>query len=125
MKRLKSKLKSKSGETFTEVLVSMMVISLASLLLASMIMASQRIVSNSAKAYTRYVNQVNLLETHGSQPSDDSKKAELGYTEVTSGMSIQINGKIGTEDFKDKSISSIKVYQISEGGKVVLRSYGK
>lgn len=59
--KIKKKLKSKSGESITEVLVALLVSSLGLMILAGMISSSFRLISGSRNAVERYVDAQNEL----------------------------------------------------------------
>lgn len=81
---LKKKLKSKSGESIAEVLITALVVALGALLLVVMVVASRNIIQKSEKAYNTYLNERNTMEaqddadhTTDNQPADDSKEYKL------------------------------------------------
>lgn len=60
------KLGSKAGESLTETLVAVLIVSLASILLVTMVQASRRVVTRSGSAYSGYIKEHNELAVESS-----------------------------------------------------------
>ncbi len=64
MKRpIRKRLRSRAGETITEVLVSVLIAALGMTLLAGMISAASKMITDSKKSTETYVNAENILAT--------------------------------------------------------------
>lgn len=89
------KLKSTSGESFAEVLVASVVISLGMILLVSMINASVRIISRSEQAFDNYYEAKNNYNT-GNISSSDAQVVRVetrGVNAVNTPMNLPVNVK--------------------------------
>ena len=64
--RVRAKLGSNAGESLTETLVAVLIVSLASILLVTMVQASRRVVTRSGSAYSDYISEHNDLAVEGS-----------------------------------------------------------
>ena len=61
MRAMRAKLKSRAGESIAEVLVALLISSVAIVMLASMITTSARITNDSKKSYAEYYDANNAL----------------------------------------------------------------
>ena len=68
--RIKARLRSRAGESIAEVLVSLLISSLALVMLAGMISAAARMVKRSEGYIETYVEGVNAVAEKGASPSD-------------------------------------------------------
>lgn len=69
-KRIRKKLKSDAGESISEVLVALLISSLALVMLASMISTTQRIVSTSKEKMNQYYEANQVLDTMSESGGD-------------------------------------------------------
>ncbi|NLC74607.1 MAG: hypothetical protein GX685_05155, partial [Clostridiales bacterium] len=63
--RVLNKIKSTSGESISEVLISMLIVALGSIMFATMVMASKNLIQKSDKTYSDYVNKSNWFVLEG------------------------------------------------------------
>ena len=70
--RVRAKLGSNAGESLTETLVAVLIVSLASILLVTMVQASRRVVTRSGSAYSDYISEHNDLAVEGSSQGSGS-----------------------------------------------------
>lgn len=70
------KLGSKAGESLTETLVAVLIVSLASILLVTMVQASRRVITKSGSAYSGYIEEHNKLAVEDSS-QNNSKEITL------------------------------------------------
>lgn len=70
MRTFLKKLHSKKGETYVEVLISVLIIALAALLLATTLTAANRINANARKADESFYASVNSMENPTGDPAD-------------------------------------------------------
>ena len=89
---VRAKLGSRAGESLTETLVAVLIVSLASILLVTMVQASRRVVTRSGSAYSYYISEHNDLAVEGSSQG--------------SGTEITISPADGNSS--DNSLSEIK-----------------
>lgn len=96
-----SKLKSKKGETITEVLVASLVTALALVLLVSMMTAAQRMVKKSGDVFSGNMQVKNSAEYGGPDSSDPANTAspeeEDGYVTVRGGKILDAGAKNESE----------------------------
>ncbi|MGI6055713.1 MAG: hypothetical protein ACOYBD_01820 [Bilifractor sp.] len=92
---VRAKIASKAGESLTETLVAVLIVSLASILLVTMVQASRRVITRSGSAYSDYISEHNDLAVESS--SQSSGEAE----EIT----IAPVGNVKKDDY---SLSEIK-----------------
>ena len=67
------KLGSKAGESLTETLVAVLIVSLASILLVTMVQASRRVVTRSGSAYSGYIKEHNELAVESSSQKNSTE----------------------------------------------------
>lgn len=106
------KLKSKKGESISEVLIALLVSALAVVLLAGMINASTEMIQKSKNKMEKYVNAENgIVEQNADDPD-------------TGRVTVQVNNQAAklTDDTPDTGIP-VKYYTNSESGKYTVRSY--
>ena len=109
------KLKSKAGESITEVLVSLLISSLGMLILANMIAISAKLISDSRTKYENYLNSENkLVEQPIVSPGHGGD-----VTIVVKNSSNQLI----SSDFHDNPIS-VEYYSSEFGGKAVISYKG-
>ena len=73
MKRpIRKRLRSRAGETITEVLVSVLIAALGKTLLAGMISAASKMITDSKKSTETYVNAENILATQPDSVGTDA-----------------------------------------------------
>lgn len=76
------KLGSKAGESLTETLVAVLIVSLASILLVTMVQASRRVVTRSGSAYSGYIKEHNELAV---EDSSQNSPTEITLTPARAG----------------------------------------
>ena len=54
---VRARLRSRAGESLTETLVAVLIVSLASILLVSMVQGARRVISRSGSAYSDYITE--------------------------------------------------------------------
>lgn len=79
--RVLNKIKSTSGESISEVLISMLIVALGSIMFATMVMASKNLIQKSDKTYSDYVNKRNWFVREGTSPADVGESDSSNYTE--------------------------------------------
>ena len=110
--RFLRRLKSRAGETITEVLIATLVSALGMALLAGMITASLSIMNRSREAALEYFESENALETR----SDDS---------VHDGT-VTLTGASGSVKLTDGAAADVRVSYVSRQiGKTTAISYRK
>jgi hypothetical protein len=77
---VRARLRSRAGESLTETLVAVLIVSLASILLVSMVLGARRVISRSGSAYSDYIKEHSDLAEKSKSDSQDSSKP---YTTVT------------------------------------------
>ena len=105
--KLTKKIKSRAGETIAEVLIALLISSLALVMLASMISATQSMVAKSEKKMSEYYDANDVLENLDS----DDKKGTLTVTVKDSTNFISISN---SEPYYENDQLGNKVY--SYGG---------
>jgi type II secretory pathway component PulJ len=99
--KIKEKLKSGKGESIAEVLVSLLISSLALVMLASMINSSSRIIQSSKANMEKYYSANNVLEARTAAADNSgtlsikngSKAVHLRYGEGTVSVNYYKNDK--------------------------------
>lgn len=71
---VRARLRSRAGESLTETLVAVLIVSLASILLMSMVQGARRVISRSGSAYSDYITEHSDLAVQGD--SRDSSKSD-------------------------------------------------
>lgn len=71
---VRARLRSRAGESLTETLVAVLIVSLASILLVSMVQGARRVISRSGSAYSDYITEHSDLAVQGD--SRDSSKSD-------------------------------------------------
>lgn len=112
MKTIHKKIKSTKGESIGEVLIALLISSLALVLLASMITSSSTMIKNSRAKMSRYYFQNDILTKQSGSASDGSISFKLSGSAVNYPL---VNAS-------DAAIN-VKYYINSESTEVV--SYGK
>lgn len=112
MKKMLEKIKSTKGESIGEVLVALLISSLALVLLASMITSSSTLIKNSRAKMSRYYYQNDILTKQSGSASEGSITFKLSGSAVNYPL---VNSS-------DTAIS-VRYYINSESTEVV--SYGK
>ena len=79
--RVLNKLRSTSGESISEVLISMLIVALGSIMFATMAMASKNLIQKSDTVYSDYVNKRNWFVLEGTSPSDVGESDISNYTD--------------------------------------------
>ena len=121
--RAAQKLKSRSGETISELLIALLISSLALTMLAGMITAASRIVRNSMKSMENYVEHENLIV---SRP--DVVPPEI-ITKVEGTLTVSIPKDDGTEsvrkltDEDPNNYINVTFYKTVAFGKVPVITY--
>lgn len=111
MKRAFLRLKRKAGESFSEVLVALLIVALASMLLASMYSASGAIDANVKKQDKDFYDELSAVEAAN---TTDPTGPTLS---TTPGETITIKGVGGL--FYDTITKDVTVYEVEDG----LKSY--
>lgn len=62
---VRARLRSRAGESLTETLVAVLIVSLASILLVSMVQGARRVISRSGSAYSDYITEHSDLAVQG------------------------------------------------------------
>lgn len=106
-----AKLFSRSGESITETLAAVLIVSLASVLLVTMVMAGRRIISRSDEAYSGYISEHSALSAAGS----DSSTAD-GGTVSDQEQKIVIKPSTDDADYSLPKISENVYLRESEDG---------
>ncbi len=120
--RAAQKLKSRSGETISELLIALLVSSLALTLLAGMITAASRIVRNSMKSMENYVEHENWIV---SRPDDVPPE----ITNIEGTLTVSIPKDDGTEsvrkltDEDPNNYINVTFYKTVAFGKVPVITY--
>lgn len=114
--RAAQKLKSRSGETISELLIALLISSLALTMLAGMITASSRIVRNSMKSMENYVEQENGIVSR----SEDGSPGTLTVS-VTPKDGGETARKLTDED--PYNYISVTYYKTVAFGKVPVITY--
>lgn len=86
IKKTKAKLRSKAGETIAEVLIALLISSLALVMLASMISATQSMIDKSKIKLEKYYQKNEELETFLGTATEDSVK----ITDTAAGITIAV-----------------------------------
>ena len=101
---VRTKLTSKAGESLTETLVAVLIVSLASILLVTMVQASRRVITRSGSAYSDYISKHNDLAVESSSQSshvsgapesititaaDNEKKADYSLSVIQEKVSVK------------------------------------
>lgn len=121
LKRLRSRLRNNRGESLTEVLVAVLISSIALLMLASMVGTTQDLVRRSKEATQNYVSASNLLVEKGGD-DDDQEEGDVQFSVIL------IDGGNATDvKLTDDSDPTMKVlyYVNDEIGIVPVTSYKK
>lgn len=96
------KLGSKAGESLTETLVAVLIVSLASILLVTMVQASRRVVTRSGSAYSGYIKEHNELAV---ESSSQNSPTEITLTPARAGNDNnslhEIHEKVNVQTDKD------------------------
>lgn len=71
---VRARLRSRAGESLTETLVAVLIVSLASILLVSMVQGARRVISRSGSAYSNYITEHSDLAVKSD--SRDSGKSD-------------------------------------------------
>ena len=108
--RVLNKIKSTSGESISEVLISMLIVALGSIMFATMVMASKNLIQKSDKTYSDYVNKRNWFVLEGTSPADVGESDSSNYTDeikaaVTGSTSAEVTFTpkgSGTTTYKEK-----------------------
>ncbi len=122
--RAAQKLKSRSGETISELLIALLVSSLALTLLAGMITAASRIVRNSMKSMENYVEHENWIV---SRPDD--VPPEIPDMKAEGTLTVSIPKDDGTEsvrkltDEDPNNYINVTIYKTVAFGKVPVITY--
>lgn len=127
---MKKKLRSRSGETLTEVLVAALVMALAMILLVNMVTASQKLVTKSEKTFVNNMKLKNSVEYDGQDTGDTENTVELSGTDST--VTIK-KGELASSDKSsftwggsENSVSDINVTKQSytdSTGKTTITGY--
>ena len=106
------KLKSKKGESISEVLIALLVSALAIVLLAGMINASSEMIRNSKEKIDQYVKAENGIVEQNEDGPD------------TGSVTVRVNGQAAklSDDAPDAGIQ-VEYYTNSESGRNAVRSY--
>lgn len=101
---VREKLASKAGESLTETLVAVLIVSLASILLVTMVQASRRVITRSGSAYSDYISEHNDLAVESSSqgshvsgapesitiaPADNVKEDDYSLSEIKEKVSVK------------------------------------
>lgn len=113
IRKISTKLKNRKGETLTEVLVSLLIGTLALALLAAMIGSSTRIIRTSETSMVQYYEQNNRLEERASGDEDASGKVSCSSESGTSTVRLS----------PGKDSVSVKCYVNQKAGKSPVISY--
>ncbi|MDD4526167.1 MAG: hypothetical protein PHX95_10065 [Lachnospiraceae bacterium] len=115
--RVLNKLRSTSGESISEVLISMLIVALGSIMFATMVMASKNLIQKSDTAYSDYVNKRNWFVLEGTSPSDVGESDSSNYTDdikaaVTGPATAEVTfiPKSGTNTYKEK----VSIYRFGD-----------
>jgi competence protein ComGC len=73
---VRARLRSSTGESLTETLVAVLIVSLASILLVSMVLGARRVISRSGSAYSDYIKEHSELAEKSKSDSQDSSKLD-------------------------------------------------
>ena len=95
------KLGSKAGESLTETLVAVLIVSLASILLVTMVQASRRVITRSGFAYSGYIKEHNELAVEDSSqnsPTEITLTPAVGENDTSL---REIHEKVNVQTEKD------------------------
>ena len=92
MKKIAQKLKNKGGESISEVLVALLISSLALVMLASMIGTTTRLVTRSKDTMREYYQAANILELMENEAGDTHATAIASLDiSIENGGNLRIN----------------------------------
>jgi hypothetical protein len=111
--RAAQKLKSRSGETISELLIALLISSLALTMLAGMITAASRIVRNSMKSMENYVEQENGIVSRSDGGSPGTLTVRIDGSETAR--------KLTDED--PNNYINVTFYRTDAFGKVPVITY--
>ena len=116
-KRICKKLRSKAGETIAEVLIALLISSLALVLLAQMISAATNMILSSEKTMKEYYKQNNVL----AEQNTENKDSTATVTMTLGGLTFPPTGSTETiqvELYKNDKIGKIDViaYKLHKDG---------
>lgn len=113
--RMHHKLKSKKGESITEVLVALLISALAIVLLAGMVNASTNMILKSKNKMEKYANAENsVVERNGNEPATGTVTFKIGENKIR--LNDDNNGTTDNE-------VSVEYYTNDESVKYTVRSY--
>ncbi len=112
MKQIVNKLRSRAGETIGEVLVALLVSTLALMILAGMISAPSHIVKNSEKRMDAYYTANAGLEDFGSALGPVNVTIEVGSHKVGTSVVYQQNPVLG----ENRTVTAYKYNGPVSGG---------
>ena len=113
--RMHHKLKSKKGESITEVLVALLISALAIVLLAGMVNASTNMILKSKDKMEKYANAENsVVERNGNEPATGTVTFKIGENKIR--LNDDNNGTTDNE-------VSVEYYTNDESVKYKVRSY--
>ena len=113
--RMHHKLKSKKGESITEVLVALLISALAIVLLAGMVNASTNMILKSKDKMEKYANAENsVVERNGNEPATGTVTFKIGENKIR--LNDDNNGTTDNE-------VSVEYYTNDESVKYTVRSY--
>lgn len=69
---VRARVRSRAGESLTETLVAVLIVSLASILLVSMVQGARRVISRSGSAYSDYITEHSDLAVQGDSSKSDT-----------------------------------------------------
>lgn len=107
-RKLLKKLRSKAGETLAEVLISLLISSLALVILAQMISASSSMITNSEKKMAEYYTARNVLD-------NQTDVGESGST-----LTLKENPEGASAEIADQSFNIIQYKNNTVGGITVI-----
>ena len=102
-KKLRRRVKNQAGETIAEVLIALLISSLALVMLASMISATQSMVSKSKTKMDEYYAANNKLETYSGTAISGKTVSISGdgvtYSTPAGGLSVYENDVLGKKTY--------------------------
>lgn len=114
-RNVRAKLTSRAGESLTETLVAVLIVSLASILLVTMVQASRRVITRSGSAYSDYISEHNDLSVESSSqgsgeakeitavPSNSENKTDYSLSEIKENVTVKTGKDGNTVFFPTKS----------------------
>lgn len=94
MKKIVSKLRSRAGETFSEVMIALLIVALSALLLSALVSASGQVDMAVRQDDEKFYESLSDLETHEGTPEDKQLSITMsGTIEKSDGSKTPISEK--------------------------------